>query len=55
MVYETIAEAAADVGVTDWLCYMYPVVEAEDRPAWDAPLTDEQFADVLATAEAEDW
>jgi hypothetical protein len=56
IVYETIYEAVADVGLSDWLCYMFPVEEeAAAPPSWDVPLSDKQFANVLATAEEEGW
>lgn len=55
VVYETIDEAVEDVGLSDWLCYLFPVEEVVELPAWDAPLTDEQFANVVATAEEEGW
>lgn len=51
-VYETIDEAVADVGLSDWLCYTFPV---EELPTWDAPLSDEQFANVIDTAAEEGW
>lgn len=55
VVYETLEEAVADVGLSDWLCYLFPVEEESDLASWDAPLSDEQFANVIETADKEGW